>query len=144
MAVDQTASVTWEGNLTEGKGKITKTGSGAFGDLDVTWASRTERQAGKTSPEELIAAAHASCFCMALSHGLNGAGTPPQRLEVTAVLTFQPGEGIKSSRLTVKGRVAGIDQAKFAEAVNNAKENCPVSKALKGNVELSADATLES
>jgi lipoyl-dependent peroxiredoxin len=144
MAAEQNASTTWEGNLTEGKGKINEVGSGAFSNLDVTWASRTARQAGKTSPEELIAAAHAACFSMALSHGLNSAGTPPERLDVSAVVSFVPGEGVKSSKLTVKGRVPGIDQAKFAEAVANAKENCPVSKALKGNLEITADATLES
>jgi osmotically inducible protein OsmC len=112
-------------------------------DLEVTWPARVERTEGATSPEELLAAAHASCFCMALSHELSEAGNEPERLEATATVSFVPGEGVKSSRMEVRGRVPGIDQAAFEEAANGAKDGCPISGALKGNVELSVDATLE-
>ena len=140
---EREANVIWEGDLAHGNGRLTPK-SGAFGELPVTWASRTERSEGKTSPEELIAAAHASCFSMALSHGLGEAGTPPERLDVSATVTLEVGTGITSSRLVVRGRVPGIDQAKFEEAANAAKDGCPVSGALKGNLELSVEATLES
>jgi osmotically inducible protein OsmC len=110
----------------------------------VSWASRTERAAGKTSPEELLAAAHASCYCMALSHELGEAGTPPDRLEATATVEFEPGEGVRSSHIVVSGRVPGIDQARFSEAASAAGDGCPISGALKGNVEISVDATLET
>jgi osmotically inducible protein OsmC len=147
MAAERRASVTWEGNLIEGKGVINSTGSGALGSLPVTWAARTEKSDGKTSPEELIAAAHAACYSMALSHGLNQAGHPPTKLETSAVVTFDRVEGgmaVTKSQLTVKGVVPGIDQAAFEQAANAAKDGCPVSKALKGNVELSVTATLQS
>jgi osmotically inducible protein OsmC len=147
MAAERRADVVWEGNLVQGKGTITSTGSGALSNLPVTWASRTERSDGKTSPEELIAAAHASCYSMALSHILNGKGTPPERLETSVVVTFaqlpEGGWGITRSAITVRGRVPGIDQAAFQEAANQAKDGCPVSKALKGNVEMSVEATLQ-
>jgi len=142
-SAERTANTVWEGDLGHGNGTITLS-SGATDALPVTWASRTERSAGKTSPEELIAAAHASCFSMALSHGLGEAGTPPERLDVSATVTLEVGTGITSSRLVVRGRVPGIDQAKFEEAANAAKDGCPVSGALKGNLELSVEATLES
>jgi osmotically inducible protein OsmC len=142
MAVESTATTVWEGSLTKGAG-TTSPGSGAFPDLEVTWASRTSRSAGKTSPEELLAAAHASCYCMALSHGLSEGGNEPERLEATATVAFVPGEGVKSSHLVVRGRVPGIDQAAFEEAARAAKDGCPISAALKGNIELSVDATLE-
>ena len=112
--------------------------------MDVSWASRTERAAGKTSPEELLAAAHASCFCMALSHELGEAGTPPERLEATASVDFQPGEGVRSSHIVVRGRVPGLDQEAFAEAARGASEGCPISGALKGNIDITVEATLES
>jgi lipoyl-dependent peroxiredoxin len=140
---ESTASTVWEGDLASGAG-TTSSGSGAFPDLDVTWAARTERAAGKTSPEELLAAAHASCFCMALSHELGQAGTPPDRLEATATVDFQPGEGVKSSYIVVRGQVPGVDQERFAEAARAAGENCPISQALAGNIEISVDATLGS
>jgi lipoyl-dependent peroxiredoxin len=142
MAADRTASVTWSGSLLEGSGTIDSVGSGAFGPLDVTWASRTEESGGRTSPEELIAAAHASCFSMALSGGLARAGTPPERLETSATVTFVPGEGITKSALTVRGTVPGMDEAAFREAAEGAKTNCPVSKALAGGPEITLDATL--
>jgi lipoyl-dependent peroxiredoxin len=142
MAADRRAEVVWEGSLMEGSGTVTKTGSGALPALPVTWASRTESSDGKTSPEELIAAAHASCFSMALSHALAEAGNPPERLETSATVTFVPGTGITKSALTVTGRVPGLDEQAFREAADGAKDGCPVSNALKGNVELSVDARL--
>ena len=140
MAADRRARVTWQGDLMSGSGTIDEVGSGAFGPLDVTWASRTEESNGKTSPEELIAAAHASCFSMALSHALAQAGTAPERLSVSATVTFVPGTGITRSALEVEGSVPGLDEDGFRQAAENAKENCPVSQALKGNVELSVNA----
>lgn len=145
MAAQRKARVVWTGDLAKGKGAVTAESSGMFKDAPVTWASRTERSDGKTSPEELVAAAHASCFAMALSFGLGNAGTPPQRLEVVATVTFEQVAGgfqVKSSALEVTGSVPGLDAARFQAAAEGAKENCPISKALKGNVELSVRATL--
>jgi lipoyl-dependent peroxiredoxin len=139
---DRTANVTWTGSLMEGAGTIGSVGSGAFGPLDVTWASRTEDSAGRTSPEELIAAAHASCFSMALSHALAQAGTPAERLETSATVTFVPGTGITKSALHVRGAVPGMDDAAFVEAAEGAKTNCPVSKALAAVPEITLDAAL--
>ena len=140
---DRTAEVTWRGSLLEGSGTIESTGSGAIGGLEVTWASRAEPdESGRTSPEELIAAAHAACFCMALSHGLAQAGTAPERLDVKATSTFVPGTGITQMKLDVTGTVDGIDEAAFQSAAQAAAENCPVSGALKGNVEVLLDARL--
>ncbi len=144
MAAERTASVTWQGDLMSGGGRIESVGSGAISGLDVTWASRSEpAEDGRTSPEELIAAAHAACFSMALSHGLGGAGTPPERLNVKATSTFVPGTGITAMRLEVTGRVPGLAADGFRAAAEDAKQNCPVSKALAGNVEISLDAQLE-
>ena len=139
---DRTAHVTWTGSLTEGGGTIDSVGSGAFGPLDVTWVARTEEPGGKTSPEELIAAAHASCFSMALSGGLAKAGHAPERLETSATVTFVPGTGITKSALRVRGTVPGMDEAAFVEAAEAAKNGCPVSKALAGGPEITIDATL--
>ena len=125
----------------EGQRQGLAASSQAFTDLAVTWASRTEESNGRTSPEELIAAAHASCYCMALSNGLAKAGTPPQKLEVSAAVTFDP-PTVTSSALTVRGWVQGIDAAAFKQAAEAAKDGCPVSKALHGNVALSVEATL--
>lgn len=147
MAAVRVANATWTGDLMSGSGVVSASTSGAFTDLGVSWAARTEESNGKTSPEELIAAAHASCFCMALSAGLGRAGTPPERLEVSATVTFEPVEGgfkVASSALNVKGKVPGIDAEAFAKAAEGAKDGCPISGALKGNVELSVEATLES
>src|SRR5438874_12346278 len=144
MAVERRARSVWTGTLTEGEGRLTAESSGVFADLPVTWASRTEEPGGKTSPEELLAAAHASCFSMALSSGLTKAGTPPECLEVTATATFQTGEGVKSMHLAVVGRVPGIDGDAFENAAEDAKNNCPVSKALVGIPEITLDAKLES
>jgi lipoyl-dependent peroxiredoxin len=142
MAADRKAEVTWHGDLMSGEGEIERVGSGAFGPLDVTWASRTEQPGGRTSPEELIAAAHASCFSMALAHALAQAGTPPQELATSATVTFVPGTGITRSALEVVGTIPGIDEGTFREAAEQAKEGCPVSGALKGNVELEVTARL--
>ena len=139
---DRTANVTWTGSLMEGGGTIESVGSGAFGPLDVTWASRTEDSAGRTSPEELIAAAHASCFSMALSHALAQAGTPAERLETSATVTFVPGTGITKSALHVRGAVPGMDEAAFFEAAQGAKEGCPVSGALAAVPEMTLHAEL--
>jgi osmotically inducible protein OsmC len=144
MAVERSAQVTWNGDLMKGAGEIHEVPSGAFGPLQVSWAARSEEQSGgKTSPEELIAAAHASCFAMALSNGLAKAGNPPEQLDTSATVTFVPGTGITKSALTVVGRVPGMDEAAFQDAAEDAKENCPVSNALKNNVELTLDARLQ-
>ena len=142
MATERRARVTWQGSLLEGSGRIEEVGSGAIGPLDVTWASRAEDPNGRTSPEELIAAAHASCFSMALSHALAGAGNPPERLTTSATVTFVPGTGITKSVLDVEGSVPGLDEDGFREAAESAKDGCPVSQALKNNVELSVSARL--
>ena len=140
----RTANVTWSGSLMDGNGTIESVDSGAFGPLDVTWASRTEDPEGLTSPEELIAAAHAACFSMALSHGLAEAGTPPSRLDTSATVTFVPGTGITRIALVVRGSVPGIDATGFAEAAAAAKEGCPVSKALAAVPEITLEASLAS
>jgi len=139
---DRTANVVWTGSLMEGGGKIESVGSGAFGPLDVTWASRAEESEGRTSPEELIAAAHAACFSMALSHGLAQAGTPAERLETSATVTFVPGTGITQVALVVRGSVPGLDEAAFLEQAEAARDGCPVSKALAGVPEIALDARL--
>jgi osmotically inducible protein OsmC len=145
MAAERRASVTWNGDLMSGSGTIDEVGSGAFGPLDVSWAARSEEASGgKTSPEELIAAAHASCFSMALSLGLAKAGTPPEQLRTSAVVTFVPGTGITKSALTVRGRVPGLDADGFREAAEAAKEGCPVSQALAGVPEITLDADLDA
>ena len=132
MAATRTAKAHWEGSLLEGAGQVTLESSG-LGTFDVTWAARTEAAAsGRTSPEELIAAAHSACFSMALSHALAGAGTPPESLDTAAQVTFQPGEGITGIKLEVNGTVPGITAEQFAEAAETAKKNCPVSQALTG------------
>ena len=145
MSAVRRAEATWNGDLMTGSGVVSATSSGAFTDLPVSWASRTETPDGSTSPEELVAAAHAACFCMALSAGLGRAGTPPESLEVSASVTFEQIEGgwkVASSALTVTGKVPGIDAQAFQEAAEGAKDGCPISGALKGNVELSVEATL--
>ena len=142
MATERQASVVWQGDLMNGSGTIAEVPSGAFGPLDVSWASRAEEPNGKTSPEELITAAWASCFAMALSNGLAKSGNPPEKLETSATVTFQPGHGIIKGALTVRGTVPGLDEAAFADAANVAKENCPVSKALSGIPDISLDASL--
>ena len=146
MAAVRSASVTWSGDLMAGTGTVTANSSGLFNDLPVSWAARTEESGGKTSPEELLAAAHASCYAMALSGGLARAGTPPDELHVSADVTFDKvGEAWKvvSSALQVLGRVPGATTESFQQAAEAARDGCPISGALMGNVELSVDATLE-
>lgn len=139
------ATTTWSGDLFSGSGTTTLAGSGAAGPLPVSWASRTEEAAGKTSPEELIAAAHASCYSMALSNVLAGAGNPAEQLDVEAVATFEKVEAgwrLTKMDLSVTGNVPGMSAEDFATHAAAAKDGCPVSNALKGNVEITASATL--
>lgn len=142
---ERSATTVWEGNLPKGKGTLNGA-SGALSDLGVTWASRTERSGGLTSPEELIAAAHSSCFSMALSNELSQAGHDPEQLEVTAKVTLDQVGGaptVTTSELTVTGRVPGIDQGAFSEAAQTAGKNCPISRALAG-IEISVNAQLQA
>jgi len=145
MAAVRRAEATWSGDLASGNGAVSAVSSGMFSDLPVTWAARTETSDGKTSPEELVAAAHAACFCMALSGALGRAGSPPSRLDVSAEVTFDKvGDGWKvtASALTVKGQVPGMSEDDFRAAAEGAKDGCPISGALKGNVALSVEASL--
>jgi len=128
----------------EGSGTIVSTTSGKLGEQPVSWPNRAEDSPSATSPEELIAAAHAACFSMALSHALAQAGNAPERLSTSATVTFQPGEGITRIALTVEGRVPGLDADGFREAAEGAKAGCPVSKALAGVPEITLDARLAS
>ena len=140
MATTRRASTTWSGGLADGHGAVTLESSG-IGTYDVSWAARSEAPNGKTSPEELIAAAHSSCFSMALSNVLGKAGTPPKQLQTSAEVDFQPGKGITQIRLSVRGSVDGIDESEFVAAAEDAKKNCPVSQALTG-VDITLDAAL--
>jgi osmotically inducible protein OsmC len=140
MATTRNATTTWEGTLFEGSGRVELQSSG-LGTFDVSWPARAEEPGGKTSPEELIAAAHSACFSMAFSNGLAKAGTPPERLETTAAVTFQPGDGITGIHITVRGTVPGIGADDFVAAAEVAKEGCPVSQALTGTT-ITLDASL--
>jgi lipoyl-dependent peroxiredoxin len=144
MATERRAEATWQGSLMEGSGRVESTTSGVIGGLDVSWAARAEEPGGKTSPEELIAAAHATCLSMALAHGLAQEGHAPERLDTSATVTFQPGEGITKIALSVRGDVPGVDEDAFRAAAESAKENCPVSKALGSVPEISLEASLAS
>jgi osmotically inducible protein OsmC len=144
VKAERRAEAVWNGDLMHGNGQVS-VGSTAFGPLPVTWASRTERSDGKTSPEELIAAAHAACFAMALSNTLASDGNPPEQLTVNAVCTFQQVEGgfkISTMDLDVHGKVPGLDVAGFEQAVQKAGQGCPVSNALRNNVEIRVNAFL--
>jgi lipoyl-dependent peroxiredoxin len=141
MATTRKADTHWEGSLLEGKGAVTLASS-HIGTFDVTWASRATDAAEQTSPEELIAAAHATCYSMSLSHGLTGAGTPPESLDTHAEVDFQPGEGITGIRLVVRASVPGISSEDFLAAAETAKANCPVSKALAAVPSITLDAAL--
>ena len=143
MATDRTAEVTWHGDLMSGSGRIDSVTSGSIGGLDVDWGARSEDAQSKTSPEELIAAAHATCFSMALSHALAQAGNAAEELKSSATVTFQPGEGITKIALRVAGVVPNIDEDTFKQAAETAKENCPVSKALASVPEITLDARLQ-
>jgi osmotically inducible protein OsmC len=140
MATTRNATTHWEGSLFEGAGNVTLESSG-IGSYDVTWASRAEDANGKTSPEELIAAAHSACFSMALSNGLAKAGTPPTSLDTSAAVDFVPGTGITGIKLTVRGVVEGMSNDDFVAAAQDAKVNCPVSQALTGTT-ITLDASL--
>jgi osmotically inducible protein OsmC len=140
MATTRTANAHWEGALLDGSGTVSLDSSG-LGTYEVSWPSRANEANGKTSPEELIAAAHSTCYSMALSHGLAGAGTPPTTVDTKAEVTFQPGEGITGIHLTVRASIPGISSADFAKAAEDAKKNCPVSSALTGTT-ITLDAEL--
>ena len=143
MAAEHTAHASWQGDLMSGTGTVS-TGSGAVSGVPLTWKARAEDASAGSSPEELIAAAWAACIAMALSNGLAKAGNPPEKLETSATLTFQPGEGIISAALTVRGTVPGLDDDGFRAAAEDAKKNCPVSQALSGIPDVSLDAQLAS
>ena len=140
MATTRNAKTRWEGSLFEGSGQVTLESSG-IGTYDVSWPARAEEPNGKTSPEELIAAAHSACFSMALSNGLAKAGNPPTSLDTGAAVTFQPGTGITGIHLTVVGSVDGMSEEDFKAAAEDAKKNCPVSQALTGT-EITLEASL--
>lgn len=140
MAVTSEATTLWFGSLTDGRGTTSLDTSDAA-EFPVTWAARSEGVAGTTTPEELLGAAHSACYSMALSHALTGAGHAPESLQVTAAVTFQPGEGITGSHLLVNAKVPGISAETFAEFAEDAKKNCPVSAALAG-VSITLEATL--
>jgi osmotically inducible protein OsmC len=144
MATERKAEVTWKGDLMSGSGRIESVTSGSVGGLDVSWPARSEEPGGKTSPEELIAAAHATCLSMALSNGLAQGGHAPEELKTSATVTFQPGEGITKIALDVAGRVPGMDDDAFRQAAEQAKEDCPVSKALAAVPEINLNARLQS
>jgi lipoyl-dependent peroxiredoxin len=146
MAQIRSANATWSGNLTEGSGTVSMA-TGLLADSPISWSARTEAPEGMTSPEELLAAAHASCFSMAFSNTLFKDGFTAERLETSVEVTADKREAgwtVLSSHITVRGSVPGLDQAGFADAANRAKDGCPISRALVNNVELSVDATLES
>lgn len=147
MPETRNADATWSGDLLSGRGTVTASTTRVFADLPTTWASRTGEPAGVTSPEELLAAAHASCFSMACSNNLAKAGTPPERLTVSVAVTgdkLESGWTVISAAIRVSGVVPGATPESFREAAEGAKDGCPISKALKGNVALSVEATLDS
>ena len=146
MATTRRATATWSSDLLSGNGSVTAATTGIFRDQPTTWAARTAEPEGLTSPEELLAAAHASCFSMAFSNVLAKAGTPPTRVDVEVSITADKREAgftVLSAAIVVRGTVAGATQESFAAAANEAKDGCPISRALKGNVEMSVEATLE-
>jgi osmotically inducible protein OsmC len=144
MAVERSAKATWEGDLMEGSGEVS-TESGVVSNAKVTWSARAVEADENTSPEELIAAAHATCVSMALANGLAQAGTPAKRIESEAKATFDQKDGgfrLTTMQLSIRGEVEGLDEEGFRRAAEEAAENCPVSQALKGNVEVSLDASV--
>jgi lipoyl-dependent peroxiredoxin len=141
MAAQRTAEVVWEGSLLEGSGTVRMVSSGVFGEYPVTWASRAEDPQGRTSPEELMAAAHAACYAMAFSNHLAGKDMAPERLTVSATYTFVPGTGITEARLDVKGTVPGLSADDFAAEAKEGDSKCPVSNAVRGNVEITLNAS---
>ena len=146
MATTRRATATWSGDLLSGKGTVSAATTGVFRDLPTTWASRTTEPDGRTSPEELLAAAHASCFSMACSNELAKAGTPPSALSVQVDVSadkLENGWTVTAAAITVRGTVPGATPESFREAAEKAKDGCPISRALKGNVALSVDASLD-
>ena len=141
MAATRTATAHWEGSLLEGAGRVSLDSSG-LGTYDVSWPARTEEPGGKTSPEELIAAAHSSCYCMSLSNVLAKAGTPPTSIDTRAEVTFQPGKGVTGSHLVVRATVPGVSAERFAEIADEAEKACPVSNALR-SIPITLDAALD-
>ena len=139
---DRTASAVWEGDLFEGHGTVSAVTTGLFSEAPISWAARTEEPGGKTSPEELLAAAHAACFCMALSNELSSRGHTPARLDVEATCSFEPGKGVTTMVLDVTAEVPGVDEAGFREGLDAAEESCPVSNALRGNVDIQVEGRL--
>ena len=139
---DRMASAVWQGDLFGGSGTVSAVSSRVFKETGVTWASRTEEPGGKTSPEELIAAAHAACFCMALSNELSSRGHPPGRLEILATCTFEPGKGITTMSIDATGYIPDADDAAFQEGLGAAEQSCPVSNALRGNVDIQVEGRL--
>lgn len=139
---ERKAMAIWEGDLSGGHGTVSAVSSGLFKDAPVTWAARTEESEGRTSPEELIAAAHAACFCMALSNELATRGCTPERLDIVATCTFEPGKGVTTMLLQLRAQVPGADESEFREGVAAAEESCPVSNALRNNVAVTVDAAL--
>ena len=147
MAQVREAKANWSGDLLAGGGAVSASTSGIFADQAITWRARTEASEGKTSPEELLAAAHASCYAMALSHELAGAGHAPERVDVSVVVTADKtdsGWTVLSSAITMRAKVPGADEALFQEKANAAKGGCPISKAISDSVEITLDAILES
>lgn len=147
MAAIRSANATWQGDLMTGAGEVSAATSGVFAALPTTWKARTESSGGMTSPDELLAAAHASCFSMASSNNLAKAGFPPERLDVSVDVTADKtdaGWTVLSSRITVRARVPGVDEDTFRQAVEGAKDGCPISRAIAGNVDITLDATLEA
>jgi osmotically inducible protein OsmC len=142
MAADRTATTVWNGDLFTGNGTVNGKSSGVLNDLAVTWVARTEDPGGKTSPEELVAAAHSSCYAMALSNTLAGAGHAPETLEVTATVTFVPGTGVTKSALSVVGTVPGLSADEFQELAKKGEEGCPISNLIRGGAEITLDARL--
>lgn len=147
METTRSAITLWQGDLASGSGDVSSVTSDQLRSLPVSWPARTEDPQGRTSPEELLAAAHAACFSMAFSSRLAKAGHPPERLEVRSDVSFSKGDDgwrVSRSHLTVNARIPGIDEETFQQAAESARDGCPISQALKGNVELSVQATLES
>ena len=142
MAADRTAVAIWNGDLFSGSGTVNGKSSGVLNNLDVTWAARTEQPDGKTSPEELVAAAHSSCYAMAFSNTLAEAGHAPESLEVSSTVTFVPGTGVTKSALTVKGKVPGLSEDEFKELATKGEQGCPISNLIRGNAEITLDASL--
>lgn len=142
MAATRTATTTWNGDLFSGSGTVSGKSSGVLNDLAVTWVARTEGPGGKTSPEELVAAAHSSCYAMALSNTLAEAGHPSESLDVTATVTFFPGTGVTKSELEVVGQVPGLSEEQFAELAKTGEQGCPISNLIRGGAEITLTSSL--